>query len=247
MSRNLFNKHSLCCDISSSIFSTDTRNLVEYSLFNSDFLKDCGLVLGNIYKSIAIIYGNQCDDKKEEYLKYLAGCLVELADYQEDRLDSLFKPNGKVIRIKKTLEDNALEYINSHESRSAQEIGRRTLREINGASNNELRYLLGSWSAFFPFVHGDAYDVCSMVSGQRTSNLDIDRDYALTMEATRNGENSSVSDVLDNLNDYVEGIEHNSSVYMTTNSVVREAIKQCIGGIYKVNREDRFVRVKKEA
>ena len=247
MSRNLFNKHSLCCDVSSAIFSDDTRNLVEYSLFNSDYLKDCGLVLGNIYKSIAIIYGSQCDDKREEYLEYLAGCLVELADYQEERLDSLFKPNGKVIRIKNALEDNALEYINSHKSRSTQEIGRRTFREINSASNNELRYLLGSWSAFFPFVHGDVYDTCSIVSGQRSSNLDIDKDYALTMEATRNGENASVSDTLCTLYNCVEGIKSNSSIYLTTNSIVTDSVKQCIDDIYRLSRGDKFVRVKKEA
>lgn len=245
MDAYLFEKNYDCSKKANKKYSKDIRNLVEYTLITKDYLNDGKEYLSNIYKIMAILYGNQVNrSMKEEYLMLLAKNIISLTDYQNQKLDEIFKPTGKILTMKNILENEAIGYINNRGVGDVQETGKKMLEELNNSSNNDLRNLLGSWSGFRPFVDGYYYEVCKKVGDNSDINLDIETDYKYTLEATKNGENNTTKDIIEDLYCYVEGSKYNPTAYLSTDSIVSNAMVNCLLAINKLDKYDKLTRTR---
>lgn len=245
MNGELYYKYYDCYKKANKIYSKDIINLVEYNLINKDYLNEGSSFLSNIYKIMTILYGNQVSKEiKEEYLKLLANNIISLTDYQEQRFDEIFRPNGKILNLKNSLENEALDYVNHRGTGDIQEVGRNVLSEINNSSNNDLRCLIGSWSGFKPFVDGYYYEVCKRVGTNAVTYLDVDFDYNLTLNATNIGGNLTTKDVIEDLYCYVEGTKYNPTAYLFVDSIVDKAMNECLISINKLDKYGKLVKIK---
>ena len=237
MDAYLYEKNYDCYKKTQKKYSKDTMNLVEYTLITKDYLKEGNTYLSNIYKIMTILYGNQVSkNMKEEYLMLLSKNIIALTDYQNEKIEEIFKPNGRILTIKDILKEEALSYINSRGVGDIQETGSKILNELDNSSNNDLRNLTGSCSIFKPFVDGYYYEVCKKVGEDADTNFNIDLDYNLTLEATNRGENNTTKDVIEDLYCYVEGTKYNTTAYLSVDSIVYKAMYECMLAINKIDK-----------